>query len=125
MLIILSIFVSLSIQLFSFDNQFCGLDTSSTNEANTIPKAIMNGGRHSAVSGNTNACNDQNKVIKIEDDNSSSSLFDSLDLTNIGNDTKGLSQPMILHSSLWDSNSQIDSDILSEFTSGIDSSQFN
>ncbi|XP_075585431.1 uncharacterized protein LOC124492433 isoform X9 [Dermatophagoides farinae] len=90
--------------LFSFDNQFCGLDTSSTNEANAIPKAIMNGGRHSAVSGNTNACNDQNKVIKIEDDNSSSSLFDSLDLTNIGNDTK---------------------DILSEFTSGIDSSQFN
>nr|XP_046911290.1 heat shock factor protein-like isoform X3 [Dermatophagoides farinae] len=121
----LNIDPSTLVGLFSFDNQFCGLDTSSTNEANAIPKAIMNGGRHSAVSGNTNACNDQNKVIKIEDDNSSSSLFDSLDLTNIGNDTKGLSQPMILHSSLWDSNSQIDSDILSEFTSGIDSSQFN
>lgn len=84
----------------------------------------MDGGHHSAGAVNTNSSN-HNKVIKIEDENSSSSLFDNLDLSNIGNDTKGLSQPMILRSSLWDSNGQIAADILSEFTSDIDSSQFN
>ncbi|XP_075678872.1 uncharacterized protein LOC113792776 isoform X2 [Dermatophagoides pteronyssinus] len=110
--------------LFSFDNQFGGLDPGSANEPNTIPKAIMDGGHHSAGAVNTNSSN-HNKVIKIEDENSSSSLFDNLDLSNIGNDTKGLSQPMILRSSLWDSNGQIAADILSEFTSDIDSSQFN
>ncbi|OTF70329.1 heat shock factor protein-like protein [Euroglyphus maynei] len=109
--------------LFSFDNQFGGVDTGSTSESNTIPKAIMDCGRNS--SGNTDSSNNQNKMIKIEDDNSSSSLFDNIDLSNIGNDTKGLSQPMILRSSLWGTNGQIDTDILSEFTSEIDSSHFN